>query len=153
MLNILATALTASMLCTAYYEPHSDRYGYSSCAGEIATLAIYRVAGEFSELGLAAVVDDTGWQYIDRFGATRVRPYIFDNGPDPFVEGLARHVSADGMGYFDERGAIIIPAQFEFALPFRNGRARVGSGCQFASDGEHRRVDCESWRTISRPGP
>ncbi|MBN9673397.1 WG repeat-containing protein [Roseibium aggregatum] len=57
-----------------------------------------------------------------------IRAFIYDNGPDYFSagEGLARFVSRDGLiGYVDETLEIVIPARYEDAFPFRNGKAKV----------------------------
>uniref|UniRef100_UPI0033426921 WG repeat-containing protein n=1 Tax=Castellaniella defragrans TaxID=75697 RepID=UPI0033426921 len=92
-----------------------------------------------------------GWVYVDRDNRPILRPYIFDNGPDYFEEGLARFVENGKMGFHDEALNIVIPAQYDFVFPFSGGKARAGMNCRTLAQGEHSSVECEEWTTISKP--
>ena len=81
-------------------------------------------AYDFTDGGIAAVLDKSGWYYISRTGEFVIRPKIYDNGPDYFSDGLARYVEDDKYGFFDMSGEIIIEAQFEFAFPLKMARPR-----------------------------
>jgi len=102
--------------------------------------------------GLAAVLDDQGWVLIDVKGREVIRPYTFDNGPDYFEEGLARFVQDRKFGFFDESGKVVIQPQFDFAYPFKDGKAKVGWGCTFTPDGEHQQVSGGEWKQIDKTG-
>ena len=148
---LISAAVAATMaLCTPFHDEASGLYGYHDCNGAIGIEAKYFLAQEFSEGGIAAVVDEEGWLYIDRQGNSVIRPMVYDNGPDYFSEGLARYIENGRYGYFDENGRVVLPAQYEFALPFENGSARVGHDCSFEAVGEHSEVDCKRWTTIAR---
>lgn len=145
---VLAMALS---LCEPFVDEDTELYGFLDCAGEIAIPAKYQIAYEFTEGGIAAVLDNSGWYYISRTGDFVIRPKIHDNGPDDFSEGLARYVEDGKIGFFDTSGQIVIAAQFEFATRFEDGKAKVGKGCQFGSYGEHTTVECASWSVVEKP--
>ena len=97
------------------------------------------------------VQDSEGWVYVDKDNRPILRPYIFDNGPDYFEEGLARFVENGKMGFHDEALNIIIPATYDFAFPFKNGKAKVGTNCTTQKHGEHSSVYCEKWESVDKP--
>jgi len=105
----------------------------------------YKMTGEFNDEGIAAVVDDTGWAYIDRSGRVLIRPFVYDNGPDYFSEGLARFRRDGKFGFFDTAGRVVIEPRFEWVEPFQDNRARFGTDCETVSTGEHHMVRCAAW--------
>lgn len=109
------------------------------------------MADDYDRHGHAIVQDGQGLLYVDQDGRAVLRPYIFDNGPDYFVEGLARFVERGKIGFHDEALNVVIPAQYDFAYPFAGGVTRVGTNCQKEQHGEHSSVYCEKWETVSRP--
>lgn len=44
-------------------------WGYADRRGQVVIPARYQLAGTFSETGIAWVLDDAGWAYIDRQGS------------------------------------------------------------------------------------
>ncbi len=130
----------------------NDRWGYRDSRGQIAIPARFFIAEPFSERGVAVVIDAEGWAYIDDAGKVLVRPFVFDNGPDPFSEGLARFVAGGKIGFFDHAGKVVIPARYDFAMPFENGRARICRGCREVEEGEHSRVVGGVWSEIDKTG-
>ena len=130
----------------------NGKWGFKNEHNEIIIKPDFVVVQEFTSGGIAAVLDDTGWVYINTTGRYLIRPYIFDNGPDYFQEGLARYTRQDKFGFFNQAGEIVIPAQFDFAYPFSEGLAAVCTGCRFVSDGEHRTVEGGKWGYIERQG-
>jgi len=128
------------------------KWGYKKASGEVVIQPRFEVAYDFSAEGIAAVVDDEGWAYINADGFTVIRPFVFDNGPDYFEEGLARFRSESKFGFFDRKGRVIIEPRFDFALPFHDGLAAVCSGCKEELEGEHRSVKGGVWGYIDRRG-
>lgn len=128
------------------------RWGYADSKGKVIIKPQYGTAGPFSREGIAAVTDEKGWIYINRRGAALVRPFVFDNGPDYFSEGLARYTEKGRFGFFNERGRIAIRAQFDFVLPFHEGLAAACRGCRFKREGEHSPVVNGKWGFIDRTG-
>lgn len=126
--------------------------GYRNTRGETVLKPQYIVAGPFSAHGIAAVVDEKGWAYIDRKGKVVIRPYVIDNGPDEFKGGLARFRSGLKFGFFNERGGISIQAKFDFAGPFQEGRAPFCSGCREKQEGEYSWFSGGTWGFIDRQG-
>jgi hypothetical protein len=88
----------------------------------------------FDQYGLAEVWTTGGhsmesaYWYADRSGL--LAPVLMmDNGPDYFSDGLARSPSAKKIGYIDRRFRFVIPAIYDGAHPFDEGRAVVCVGC------------------------
>lgn len=104
--------------------------------------------------GLASfAVRDGGWYYRRRDGTTR-RMYIFDNGPDAFVEGLARAVIGGKIAYVDRRLRIRIRTRYDWGDRFDHGRAEVCIGCrpEPVGNGEHSLMTGGRWGMIDRSG-
>lgn len=78
---------------------------------------------------------------------------MFDNGPEPFNEGLIR-VSRNGkMGYANRFGQIVIPCIYDFAKWFDNGQAEVTfKAKEYLDMEEHRQVESDKWFIIDRQG-
>lgn len=122
--------------------------------GETAMLAPPVLARMAYTEGLASfAVQGQGWYYRRRDGTTR-RMYIFDNGPDAFVEGLARAIVDGKIAYVDRRLRIRIRTQFDWGDRFDRGRAEVCVGCRPvpAGDGEHSVINGGRWGVIDKSG-
>lgn len=137
----------------------NGRHGFRDARGAVVLPPTFLVAYPFDAHGVARVRDDTGWRCIDARGATLLRPYVFDNGPDYPSEGLARFVDDGGgggsggkIGYADAACAVVIPATYDFGAPFEDGLAAVCTGCRTVADGEHARVLGGSWGFIDTRG-
>jgi hypothetical protein len=129
-----------------------ERWGYKDVAGKVVIPPKYLTAGEFSAHGIAAAADQSGWVIIDSSGAVLIRPYVFDNGPDYFNQGLARFVTKGKYGFFDERGKIAIPARFDYVEPFHEGLAAFCERCVQEKQGEHIARQGGKWGYIDRRG-
>lgn len=146
---LLAGVLLASELPVPFEQ--DGKWGYRNARGIVVPPRLQQ-ARPFSPEGIAAVVDDQGWAYIDATGKLLVRPYVFDNGPDYFRQGLARFTGAGKFGFFDRRGRVAIPAKFDFAAPFSEGLAAVCEGCKEVRLGEHSVRQGGRWGFIDRSG-
>lgn len=127
-------------------------YGFKTPDGEVHIAPRFDLAGDFSSQGIAEVVDDQGWAIIDLQGDVLFRPFVFDNGPDPFSEGLARFVQDGKIGFFNKKGQVVIPARFTFAAPFYNGKAAFCEGCEKVHYGEHWSMEGGLWGCIDSQG-
>lgn len=110
------------------FQDSNELYGYKDQNGKVVIPSQFILANDFLPSGIAAVVAKEGWVYINSFGKIILTPYMMDNGPDYFSEGLARYVENGKIGYFDPNGRTIIPARFDFATPFNKGVAKVCHG-------------------------
>ena len=128
------------------------RWGYKDAQGKVVVTPRFLLAEEFSPEGLAPVVDDNGWAYINAQGRVVIRPFVVDNGPDYFSEGLARFTRKGKFGFFNERGKVVIPPKYDFASPFSEGFAAFCAGCREEPSGEHRIVKGGKWGFINRQG-
>jgi hypothetical protein len=109
---------------------------------------------EFDPWGHAVVMDKQGPVMVDQKGKEVLRPFLYDNGPDYFVEGLARYVDGKKlMGFFDRTGRIAIKAQYEFAWPFEKGKATVGRAISYdTTSDEHTIVNAGEMAEIDMQG-
>jgi len=130
----------------------TEKWGYADQTGKIIIPPAYLVALPFNTGGIAAVVDDSGWVYINSSGLKLLRPFIVDNGPDYFVEGLARFVKDNKIGFCDQKGRVIISAQFPFVQPFSEGVAGFCTECRQIKEGEYHRFNGGKWGFIDRDG-
>ena len=107
---------------------------------------------QFSEKGLASIwTRQYGWLFVRRDGST-IPTITFDNGPDYFVEHLARYIDRGKVGFIDESGNVVIKAEYEHAFPFDNNYAVVCNGCKKISDGEHVALTGGTWGCINKKG-
>ncbi|MBS3919443.1 MAG: WG repeat-containing protein [Deltaproteobacteria bacterium] len=89
--------------------------------------------------------------YVSKSGKA-ARTHLFDGGADYFEEGLARTISSGKFGYMDEKLAVVIKPEYDFAFPFENGVAVVCNGCRPVSEGEHHLLTGGKWGAIDRSG-
>ncbi len=130
----------------------NQKWGYKNKEGRVVLKPTYHITSPFNQYGIAAVVDDSGWVYIDKNGRSILRPFIIDNGPDYFSEGLARYMEQGKIGFMNENGVKVIPAMFEFVLPFSEGLAAFCEKCKEVRDDEYKRVEGGKWGYINKAG-
>lgn len=130
----------------------NDEWGFKDKEGMVRIKPQFVIANDFSSSGIAAVVDSAGWAYIDTVGNVIIRPFIYDNGPDYFSEGLARFTMDGKFGFFDEAGRIIIKSRFDFAFPFSEGLSVICFGCKERKEDEHHVIEGGAWGYINNKG-
>ena len=129
-----------------------DLYGYRTSEGKVILKAQFPIATDFYDSGIAYVADSKGWKVIDSEGEILFTPFIFDNAPDRFSNGLARFIQNSKIGFYNDKGEIIIPAKWTFAESFEHKKARVCIGCQKIQDGEHYSYKNGKWFFIDQEG-
>jgi len=135
-----------------YPFEEDEKWGYKNNMGQVMIKPVYHVVMQFNQYGLAAVAEDSGWLYITMNGNPLLKPFIIDNGPDYFNEGLTRFTHGDKIGFMDESGTVVIPATYDFVLPFSEGMAGFCIGCKQVSDNEHHRIVGGLWGFINKTG-
>lgn len=128
--------------------------GFKDAQGKVVVPPRFQVAQEFTAGGMACGADKDGWVCIDGNGTTLLRPFVFDNGPDEFSEGLARFVDGEKIGFFDATGSKKIPARYSFARPFAGERAAFCDGCtrRCEAGGEHCSMVGGKWGLLDKTG-
>ena len=129
-----------------------DLFGYKDKGDKIVIPAQYYMADDFDRYGHAQIISKDGCFYIATTGKTVLEAFNYDNGPDYFSDGLARFIKDGKMGYHDRELNIVIPAKFDFAEPFENGRASFCNSCTTEQDGEHSRMVGGTWGVIDLKG-
>ena len=109
--------------------------GFKNSTGKVIIPAKYKHA-ENPVGNIAAVIENGNWVWINKRGGKLVVPFIYDNGPDYFVEGLSRFVSNNKVGFINKHGQIVIKAHFDFVTPFEKGYAIYCIGCKSVRDGD-----------------
>lgn len=127
-------------------------------AGETTDVTAYHRktfgAENYNKRGVAHIITEEGWVAINRRKQILYKPFIYDNGPDYVQEGLLRFVENGKMGFVNEAGKKVIPAQFDFVYPFEKGKARFCNGCKTIKDGEHSMIDEKTgeWGEVDKKG-
>jgi WG repeat protein len=151
-------ALTASgvdtLACTPI--PPAGEASIPACADQRTdgTVQVHREglrALAFDADGLAIVFIRGEFYYVNRAGRTAAA-LRFDNGADYFAEGLARTVRNGKIGFIDKRLVEIVPARWDFALPYERGVAVVCNGCRPVRESGHERIEGGTWGYIDRKG-
>jgi hypothetical protein len=103
--------------------------------------------------GLGALLVPMGWYYVTPDGRTAA-VVTYDNGPDYFVEGLARTRRGGKIGFIDRSLSERIAPTWDFAFPFDGGVALVCQGCRprATADGEHSEMRGGVWGYIDHDG-
>jgi len=101
------------------------------------TAEAYSYAGLFND-GIALVIDDSGYKYINSKGEKAFEIALLKIGnanieiAESFSDGLAA-VKVDSLfGYIDTKGNWVILPKFKTAFAFQNGFARVSDGQYYA---------------------
>ncbi len=94
-----------------------------------------------------------GWRYVSHKGDDLGQPFIFDNGPDPFVEARARIQGKNTVGVIDNQGALIVAlGRYTFISRYKDGQAAVCTNCTKEFMGEHWRMIGGQWGFVDLKG-
>jgi hypothetical protein len=109
---------------------------------------------EFDSHGLAAVLSPReGWMYVSHSGNVVIRGVpVMDNVADSFHDGLVRIVRHGKYGFANREGHIVIPAIYDGAMNFENGRAAVCKGCGTSREGDNHFFSGGVWFRINAKG-
>ena len=106
---------------------------------------------DFKGEELISVFKNNNFYYIRKDGK-EMQTLSYDNGADPFSDGLARTKINGKIGFFNTNLDIILKPIYDFAFPFYNGTAEICTGCQEKQEGEHSMLDGGKWQKINRKG-
>jgi hypothetical protein len=72
-----------------------------------------------------------GWMYVSRTGRVVIIGVpSTDNWADSFHDGLVRVVRNKKYGFANRKGQLLISANYDGAMGFEKGTAKVCSGCE-----------------------
>lgn len=129
-----------------------DKMGYKDEKNKVIIKPEFDYAMEFSENGIAAVVINSEWWYINVKGEKLIQPMVVENGPDYFSEGWARFVKDGKIGFFDEDCKIKLITKYEYVNPFSSGLAAVNIGGEFEQVDEYQLRKGGAWGYINTSG-
>lgn len=95
--------------------------GYKSLKGDIIIKSKYQNGSDTLFKMAIVMTSQSEFVGIDRNDKIILKPYIYDNGPDYFEEGLIRFVENNKIGFANQDGQKIIKAKYSFATPFEDG--------------------------------
>lgn len=130
----------------------NDNFGFKNQDGEVIIAPQYSFTYDFNEKEVAHVFGKEGWSCIDTKNRILLIPFQYDNGPDPFVEGLARFTEDKKIGFYDAGCRKIIEAKYDFAFPFEENFAVVCLGCKSIKMDEHSTIEGGKYGLIDKKG-
>lgn len=132
-------------------DEKTSLFGYYNIKGE-------KILGDYFDaktdtLKDYAIVANPNYTLINKKGEIVYEFFVFDNGPDPTVEGYYRIVEDGKIGYVDSlTSKIIVQPIYECACPFDNGIAKVSLHGKKGYEGEHYRWESNEWFYIDKKG-
>lgn len=150
-----------------YFKTKESLVGVKNQKGEIVIPAQFKI---YSDLEDGEVVEGetilfdgnkaggnqekNAWGYVyDRKGDFLYQPFMYDNGPDYFVEGLRRFVKNGKIGFADRNGKVIIEPKHDFVDYFNYGYASFCDGCDWEkTDDEHKSIVGGKWGIMNARG-
>jgi len=149
--------------CSYYTKPkvkgeYGDIESFKDCGtliGDKLTLKKKHIDNiDFGGGELSSIYSGAGFFNVTPKGKT-LKMYIYDIDTDHYSQGLARYIANSKIGFADTKLNIIIPAKYDFALPFKDGFAIVSNGCykkrSFPQD-EHYSIVGGVWGAIDKNG-
>lgn len=162
-MKFIATLLTIVLFSNVSFGQKKDvlhlvtsktnQYGYANSKGKmVIPFGKYQMCFTKKFDQFAIVGTSEGLVGIDRKENVLFNVFVFDNGPDYTSNGLFRIVKEGKIGYADQNGRIAIQPKYDCAYPFKNGKAKVGTGCKSKTEGEHSSWVGGKWYTIDKMG-
>ncbi len=106
---------------------------------------------DFKDKEIITIFKDGAFYYVRKDGKA-MKTLTYDNGADPFSDGLARTRINGKIGFFNRNLEIVLKPVYDFAFPFYNGIAEICTGCKEKQEGEHSMLDGGKWQKINRDG-
>jgi len=121
------------LVCSAFSEGRAfassdgEQFGFIGFGGTFVVPPVFSRCGPCSE-GLAAVLQDDRWGYIDHRGVSII-PNVFEGRIATAFRAGRAGVCMDGAyGFIDPGGLFITKPEYEEVRPFSEGHARVRQG-------------------------
>ncbi|AZA76997.1 WG repeat-containing protein [Chryseobacterium sp. G0186] len=165
MIPILAFSQEKEVL--RYFKSKDSLVGVKNQKGEIIVPAQFEIYSDLKDgdpvQGETILFDgakknekwtENTWGYVyDRKGNFLYTPFLYDNGPDYFCEGLRRFVKNGKIGFADRNGKTVIEPKHDFVSPFNFGYASFCDGCSWEkTEEEHRRIVGGTWKVMNVKG-
>lgn len=160
LLNILASLVTQApdLSCTypskSQEELHTAQVCVSSDNGQpvLNDHVLSDLLFDEGEHGLGQVHTNGAWHWV-RADGYMLAVLTFDNGADPFSEGLTRGAGTGGIAYYNRNLQRILDLPYAYGMPFRNGYALVCADCRQSDiTAEHAQPSGSRWGVIDRAG-
>ena len=162
---VLALILASSFALSSSHVPHrlSDCYFFpnwepAACErtsdGRFVLSRQSIADADFGPEGLGSIIVKDELCFVNRQGKT-APAFIFDNGADYVVEGLARTVEDGKVGFVNTQLDQVVAPAWDFASQFQGGVAAVCTGCistPVSPRDEHRVVRGGKWGYIDKVG-
>lgn len=104
------------------------------------------------EYGLGQVHMRGVWHWV-RTDGHMLAVLTFDNGADPFSEGLTRGAGTKGIAYYNRNLERILDLPYAYGMPFHEGYSLVCEDCrQSITTAEHSKPVGNTWGVIDPSG-
>lgn len=140
-----------------YYNP-DEKFCYINQIGDtIIPYGMFYMGFSDTIVNYGIVIQKVNNDYemigINKKGQRLYEIHWFDNGPDLMSDNTFRIIRNHKIGYANEKGEIIIDAQFDCAYPFEDGMAKVSYKCErFPQDPSPRAAKSDAWFYINKKG-
>lgn len=160
LLNICCLSTLGQTQKLYYSGTSPDRIGVRSTTGKIILAEIY-LGPTFDGSDVGDTIYNNEIILHDAKGNVCVfnllgkflyHPFIFDLGPDYWQDGFRRTTENGKIGFASMDGKYFIPAKFNFAYPFHNGKAVVCFDCISKLVGEHQISIGSNYGLINKKG-
>ncbi|REC50434.1 WG repeat-containing protein [Chryseobacterium pennipullorum] len=150
-----------------YFKTRDSLVGVKNKAGKIIVPAEFKIYGYlrdgdpvegetilFDGEKVGTAYEKNTWGYVyDRQGNFLYKPFLYDNGPDYFSEGVRRFVKDGKFGFADRNGKTVIEPKHNFASFFNYGYASFCDGCDWEkTDAEHKAIVGGTWGVMNAKG-
>jgi len=106
---------------------------------------------DFKGEEIISIFQKDAFYYIRKDGKV-MKTLTYENGADPFVEGLARTEVNGKIGFFNTNLDIVLKPIYDFAFPFYHGIAEICTGCKEQKEGDYSMLKGGRWQKINREG-
>ena len=147
----------------SYYIEKDSLLGVKNESGKIIIPAAYTLVPSLYDGILKEEIKENliyffplqeGPKVYDRNGNFLFEPFMLDSGFDYFSEGYMRFNENKKVGFANQNGVKVIPAQYDWVSPMNFGFAHYCNGCYFDSsqDPEHPILVGGTWGYVDKNG-
>lgn len=90
--------------------------------------------------------------YYVRKDGKIIQTLTYENGADPFADGLARTKVNGKIGFFNSNLDMVLKPIYDFAFPFYKGKAEICMGCKEKIEAGVPILTGGKWKKIDRNG-
>jgi len=106
---------------------------------------------DFKGEELISIYLQNNYYYVRKDGKI-MQTLTYENGADPFADGLARTKVNGKIGFFNSNLDMVLKPIYDFAFPFYKGKAEICMGCKEKMEEGVAILTGGKWKKIDRKG-